>query len=568
VRSRRKAQGIRHKAQGARREAAFTLIELLVVVAITAVLLALIFAPMMSGFQFLQMGRAKVQAYDTARNALETMSREVSASAYVFNPPSRWDHNTNAFVEDRSRIDFLLPGRSLPELPEGMILTYPVIPTGKVVTYFIGLKDPSYKTPDGQPGGYANSHVNDNELRDDNFYWLFRAEFDPFHATDEDGNTNPCYDPKCDPGSGQYDPNPSNWDWRRREWLDWSGPNQADFTGIPSIGGTSDPATIAANIVARRQYMRSRGEITALVPLYNCDMVGSSYNPSVGYIVSYGLEFLPTDVVSEVLKPLDNPGGESYSPDTPPTTYATKHGHWTGALGDGSYFYGAGSCGDPRIEVYSGRQKVFDSADSNYRERTLSFDSERGQVVFSEPRGPSDPNKWSLGPDNQNRFYNRDSGGDMYYYRIFDGPPGTNPTSRLVESSVQAKIEILPSMEVIELVPASRNPLPYSVVPRHGLGELPQTFILQRIEGGTYNGGYVIKLDREFVDDLLSRHSMCRLVVDYQTQDNLYSDVVRASYGSNEVLTARLNIRVYDNVSAYPANVVVTNKLVSYNLRR
>ena len=69
--------------QDKRHNSGFTLIELLVVAAITALLLALIFGPMIAGFQFLQTGRAKVQSQDTARNALEVMSREVSASTCV-----------------------------------------------------------------------------------------------------------------------------------------------------------------------------------------------------------------------------------------------------------------------------------------------------------------------------------------------------------------------------------------------------------------------------------------------------------------------------------------------------
>src|SRR5438094_10617074 len=62
----------------------FTLIELLVVMAITAILLGLIFGPMIQGFNLTNRARVQVLTQDSARAAMEIAQRDMSNAVYIF----------------------------------------------------------------------------------------------------------------------------------------------------------------------------------------------------------------------------------------------------------------------------------------------------------------------------------------------------------------------------------------------------------------------------------------------------------------------------------------------------
>ena len=66
-----------------RTRSAFTLIELLVVIAITAVLLTLLFQPLLYGFQFTSEAQATTEAQDAARVTMEQVTREIGSAAAV-----------------------------------------------------------------------------------------------------------------------------------------------------------------------------------------------------------------------------------------------------------------------------------------------------------------------------------------------------------------------------------------------------------------------------------------------------------------------------------------------------
>src|SRR5438132_6956127 len=65
-------------------ERGFTLVELLVVMAITTILLGLIFGPMVQSFNLTNRARVQVLAQDTARAAMETIQRDISNGVFVF----------------------------------------------------------------------------------------------------------------------------------------------------------------------------------------------------------------------------------------------------------------------------------------------------------------------------------------------------------------------------------------------------------------------------------------------------------------------------------------------------
>jgi prepilin-type N-terminal cleavage/methylation domain-containing protein len=71
-------------ARGARPAPGFTLIELLIVIAITAILLGLLFGPLIQSFNFTNRVRAQGAAQDAARFGLERIRRELSQATFVF----------------------------------------------------------------------------------------------------------------------------------------------------------------------------------------------------------------------------------------------------------------------------------------------------------------------------------------------------------------------------------------------------------------------------------------------------------------------------------------------------
>src|SRR5690349_17501243 len=66
------------------RNRGFTLLELLVVMAITTILLGLIFGPMVQGFNLTNRARVQVLAQDTARQAMEIIQRDTANGVFVF----------------------------------------------------------------------------------------------------------------------------------------------------------------------------------------------------------------------------------------------------------------------------------------------------------------------------------------------------------------------------------------------------------------------------------------------------------------------------------------------------
>ena len=81
------------------RKLGFTLIELLVVMAITIILLGLIFGPLYQGFNLTNRARVQVLSQDTARHAMEVLLRDTANGVFVFDnfsqPINLWVRDVN-----------------------------------------------------------------------------------------------------------------------------------------------------------------------------------------------------------------------------------------------------------------------------------------------------------------------------------------------------------------------------------------------------------------------------------------------------------------------------------------
>src|SRR5947209_8707907 len=66
------------------RQTGFTLIELLVVMAITAILLGLIFGPLVQSFNLTNRARVQVETQDVVRRVSELGQRDLAQAVFVF----------------------------------------------------------------------------------------------------------------------------------------------------------------------------------------------------------------------------------------------------------------------------------------------------------------------------------------------------------------------------------------------------------------------------------------------------------------------------------------------------
>ena len=224
------------------RRAAFTLIELLVVMAITTILLGLIFGPMLQSFNLTNRARIQVLSQDTARNIMDFVYRETANGVFMFDNANQpifiWARDRNGLSQPillpYAMIDMVPPARVKDQnvqvapididpttglaLDRGDI-SLPLAPGRVMIRYWLGLKDNAsspHNVQNGQPATpYGNFFENTtdqyvNSARLHNPTLLYRAEVSPYlpnlnaagqvqvdrRLFDVDANGNPAlYDP-------------------------------------------------------------------------------------------------------------------------------------------------------------------------------------------------------------------------------------------------------------------------------------------------------------------------------------------------------------------------------------
>lgn len=194
-----------------KREQGFTLIELLVVMAITTILLGLIFGPLVQGFNLTNRARVQVLSQDTARRVMEIGQRAFADGVFVFDNSNRalvfWvrDKSGNPAPVNLpySVVDFVPPAHVNDQnasvkpgdidpttgLPRNRgDIALPVAPGRLIDRWFIGLKNNS-SMHDGtldkdRPVKVYGNYYDDNRvgltLNDHNPALLYRATFSPY----------------------------------------------------------------------------------------------------------------------------------------------------------------------------------------------------------------------------------------------------------------------------------------------------------------------------------------------------------------------------------------------------
>jgi prepilin-type N-terminal cleavage/methylation domain-containing protein len=368
-----------------RREQGFTLIELLVVMAITVILLGLIFGPMIQGFNLTNRARVQVLTQDAARRAMEIGQRDVANGVYVFDnsqePINFWvtgitDPNdpTSAKVVLPVKIpyafvDLVPPARFIdqdasvqpgdidpttglpressafdPNNPDSWRnnVQLPLAPGRAIVRYFVGLRDNRSDTdPSGLTNGrplkpYANYYedTRNQSLQDHNPLILYRAVFSPYlpngqiderliDLKDEQGNPRSLTDALHDPNFF-YDAH--NAAGAMPGWKDMNGDGTPQyFENWRAVSRALVPTDRADEAIVERGENRQ--------PLYVPYTInGTTYGvPRITPLV----KFQPTYVGNDAGAPASttDPGNEMpvslVAGGIPPATNVESYGYWT-----------------------------------------------------------------------------------------------------------------------------------------------------------------------------------------------------------------------------------------------
>ncbi|MCC6484097.1 MAG: type II secretion system protein [Armatimonadetes bacterium] len=383
-----------------RRSAGFTLIELLVVIAITSILVTLLMAPLIQGFTITKRTQLTVLAQESARQTLESVTREIQSAVYVYDnsgqalnlPVVDRDGNPTVVSVPYAMVDLVPPklmmhcdAASHPankprDYPRGdlawPVCPYthtdgkgndqvearpitPVEPDSTIVRYFIGLRDPS------QPysGGGSGSLLAGDQA---NGYVLYRAEFHPDDPT------------LLRQGPGGFILHDPNFFYDRA-----AAPNGETFSAnwkrVSKVVG----------------------------PVTDVDLVTIDFNTAGQPIVNPVVRFVPRAVRNDVLTPTEIGRAAEGEPNAPPTTYRASSGLWSpgyqvrlyrniGQPGQAVYYTAQDTNGDVVIIDAATGDAVFDITQYQ-RDGTLTddkpkmmflVDPNKGEVTFDIPAEP------------------------------------------------------------------------------------------------------------------------------------------------------------------------------------
>lgn len=299
----------------------FTLIEILVVLALTVIVMGLIFGPLIKTFQITRQAETIIRAQDNARMALSQVTRDLSNAMYVYDntrDPINFPvlNSLGSPVIKQvlyAKVDLVLPKmrgycpkntahtpggiqrgeEAAPTCPVcGELLELkpvePLIPDTVIVRYFLGLKDPTQPYYNGYNYKLAEAD------RQDNTYVLYRVEFKPFDR------------------------------------LLFPDPSQANFNNNlsdPNFFYKSDPLTDTAPN-GRTFAANWRSICRPVVTLNDIDLITIEFDASGNPIVTPTVKFAPTAVYNDPLVPTSGAKEQPENGEAPPTMYKASYGHW------------------------------------------------------------------------------------------------------------------------------------------------------------------------------------------------------------------------------------------------
>jgi prepilin-type N-terminal cleavage/methylation domain-containing protein len=301
----------------------FTLIEILVVLALTIMVMGLIFGPLIQTFKITRQAETMIRAQDNARMALSQVSQDLSNAMYVYDNtrdslsfPVVDSSGTPVTVQALyAKVDMVLPrmrgyctvstthtpggiqrgDEAAPRCPVcGQPLELkpiePLVPDTTIVRYFIGLKDPSKPYFNGYETKLTHRLAAAEDV--DNTYVLYRVEFNPADPTD-------IADLFPDDVNGDGLPDTVN--------------DRLSYAGF-----FYDPAHASA----------WRRRCRPVVTLNDIDLITVEYDANGAPIVTPTVKFAPTAIYNDPLVPTTGANEEPDRGEAPPTRYKASYGHW------------------------------------------------------------------------------------------------------------------------------------------------------------------------------------------------------------------------------------------------
>ncbi len=360
---------------------AFTLLELLVVIALTAVLIILIFKPLTDSINLTNRAGTQIESQTAAREILREITTELASAAAVYDN-SKPEAKVNLWLSDKTgapfvypaqyaKIDYVMAARQLEnQSANGKYITDPttgqqiqkdtdpqnialsVTPGRTITRLFIGARDNTSGGDTSNEGsksmpvvdplaatqvfhGYANRWEDPANTKADNRYSLFKAEVQAF-ILDPTGKTK------------KFIPNVALFHTRDANGVIGHDPKNTDIvidyenffydtTRVDSVyapPGTELTADDKANGVPMWKCWRAVSH--SMLPLLKADLVGlardsnnnivydAANRPTVRLLAS----FTPTYVQNDpgLASSLENTGAET--PYTAATQFTSTHGAW------------------------------------------------------------------------------------------------------------------------------------------------------------------------------------------------------------------------------------------------
>lgn len=396
----------------------FTLVEMLVVMAITVILLGLIFGPMVQGFDLTNRARVQVLAQDTARHVTEQLERDIADGAFILDTTGQdvafWVPTPDAAAGPGAlpavpmalpfaRLDLIPPARVNDQNPNldpnipldpttGMPvdeargpLALPVAPGRVIHRYWLGLADNrTMADPDhGTSGRPIKPYVNEYEhkrgyaLGNDahNTVLLYRAVLSPYTLNGQIdtrlinigrygtlaaalADPNFFYDNDVAPAAVAG-------------WRDLNGDSQINYSeNWKAIARTMVPPDSADLVSASRDRNGA--------PIYD------TVNGLPRMRVTPEIRFQPTHVGNDPGVPSSTDDTAAESPDVAPSSEVQSYGHW--AVPFGVYVY-RGGLGATQLRYF-----YWDGVPDRTA-RFVTFDTGTGTVLNVEDTGfyPAQP---------------------------------------------------------------------------------------------------------------------------------------------------------------------------------
>jgi prepilin-type N-terminal cleavage/methylation domain-containing protein len=316
------SRAARRRSRDAR---AFTLVELLIVIALSGLLLSLLFLPIIQGFRLTNRAKALVAAQSATRFGMESLQRELGEAAYVFDNAGTpitlpleagaavtRNQNGAAFYNSTrptiafGRLDFISPEINAPAggvidpttnqpYGGGTVRVPGAASSTRYVRYFVGLQK---NLP---VGGVAAHYLNVYEFprsdNDFNPFVLYRAVYDP-----RDPNLIVQSAPPNVISGTFRDPN---------FFYDTQDVGPNGLTLAQNWRSISSPVVTGPNLDVLIWQRGSTGRIDRANPFH------------------LGASFTPSGVVADTATPgfLTNPAAEA--PGAVPTLYTAQFGKWT-----------------------------------------------------------------------------------------------------------------------------------------------------------------------------------------------------------------------------------------------